>query len=214
MNLFHLWTRLAFWKYEVKSHSEHWNHKVFKKLFFFTHSPIASLVACVAWWFWLGAQSNKGRQGQRNCKEIGREQWETACLDGWPFWIVRMPLYRSSQLDQNVHPSIKYLVISDVRVPSDWKIFSAKQNQNIKELLTQTLTILNIQWENRAIVLKPEQEMVIYSLLHRRDVIKKWQFCQLVLARAWPLLSLLWLKKMSSSKTCMITILPPKKYIM
>ena len=71
MNLFHLWRWLAFWKYEVKSHSEHWNHKVFRKLFFFTHSPIASLVACVAWWFWLGAQSNKGRRGQRNCKEFG-----------------------------------------------------------------------------------------------------------------------------------------------
>ena len=71
MNLFHLWTWLAFWKYEVKSHSEHSNHKVFRKLFFFTHSPIASLVACVAWWFRLGAQSNKGRRGQRNRKEIG-----------------------------------------------------------------------------------------------------------------------------------------------
>ena len=50
------------------------------------------------------------------------------------------------------------------------KIFSAKQNESIKESLTQTLTILNIRRENRAIVLKPEQEMVIYSLLHRRDV--------------------------------------------
>ena len=28
-------------------------------------------VACVAWRFWLGALSNKGRQGQRNCEEIG-----------------------------------------------------------------------------------------------------------------------------------------------
>ena len=42
------------------------------------------------------------------------------------------------------------------------KIFSAKQNQSIKESLTQTLTILNIRRENG--------EMVICSLLHRRDV--------------------------------------------
>ena len=27
-------------------------------------------VACLAWWFWLGMQSNKGGWGQRNCKEI------------------------------------------------------------------------------------------------------------------------------------------------
>ena len=29
------------------------------------------MLACVAWWFWLGAQSNKGGLGQRNLKEIG-----------------------------------------------------------------------------------------------------------------------------------------------
>ena len=40
-------------------------------LIVFTHSPIASLVACVAWWFWLGTQSNKGRRGRRNRKEFG-----------------------------------------------------------------------------------------------------------------------------------------------
>ena len=65
-----------------------WNHILnigttkFSKLFFFTHSPIASLVACVAWWFWLGAQSNKGRQGQRNCKEIGAGATRNRLL-GW-----------------------------------------------------------------------------------------------------------------------------------
>ena len=31
----------------------------------------ASLLACVAWRFWLGALSNKGRRGQRNLEEIG-----------------------------------------------------------------------------------------------------------------------------------------------
>ena len=51
------------------------------------------------------------------------------------------------------------------------QIFSVKQNQNIKEVLTRALSILNIRWKNRAIVLKPEQEMAILkSLLHRRDV--------------------------------------------
>ena len=58
------------------------------------------------------------------------------------------------------------------------KIFSAKQNQSIKESLTQTLMMWNIHRENRAIVLKPEQEMVIYSLLHRRDVMA-------ILSTAW-----------------------------
>ena len=50
------------------------------------------------------------------------------------------------------------------------QIFFAKQNQNIKEALTGALSILNIRQENRAIVLKPDQGMAIYSLLHRRDV--------------------------------------------
>ena len=45
----------------------------------------------------------------------------------------------------------------------DWKIISTKQNQNIKEALTGTSLILNIRRENRVIVLKPKQEMVIYS---------------------------------------------------
>ena len=29
------------------------------------------MLACVAWRFWLGGQSNKGGLGQRNLKEIG-----------------------------------------------------------------------------------------------------------------------------------------------
>ena len=38
--------------------------------------PVSSIVkhdslACVAWWFWLGALSNKGGRGQRNREEIG-----------------------------------------------------------------------------------------------------------------------------------------------
>ena len=38
------------------------------------------------------------------------------------------------------------------------QVFSTKQNQNIKEALTGTLSILNIEQENRAIVWKPEQQ--------------------------------------------------------
>ena len=68
------------------------------------------------------------------------------------------------------------------------KIFSAKQNQSIKEPLTQTLTILNIRRENRAIVLKPEQERS-FTVFFIGEML--WQFCQLVLARACSLLSLL-----------------------
>ena len=91
------------------------------------------------------------------------------------------------------------------------KIFSTKQNQNIKEPLTRTLTILNIRRENRAIVLKPEQEMVSYSLLHRRDAMailstgfgKSMIFIIIAMAK----------EDMSSSKTCMITILPLKSII-
>ena len=38
------------------------------------------------------------------------------------------------------------------------QVFSTKQNQNIKEVLTRALSILNIERENRAIVWKPEHE--------------------------------------------------------
>ena len=52
------------------------------------------------------------------------------------------------------------------------QIISAKQNQNIKEALTGASSILNTWRQNRAIVLKPKQEMAIYSLLQRRDVME------------------------------------------
>ena len=32
-----------------------------------------TIIACVAWRFWLGALSNKGGRGQRNREEIGAE---------------------------------------------------------------------------------------------------------------------------------------------
>ena len=40
----------------------------------FSAFSILSLIACVAWRFWLGALSNKGGRGQRNREEIGAEQ--------------------------------------------------------------------------------------------------------------------------------------------
>ena len=52
------------------------------------------------------------------------------------------------------------------------QVISAKQNQHIKEALTGASSILNIWRENRAIVLKPKQELAIYSLLQRRDVME------------------------------------------
>ena len=61
------------------------------------------------------------------------------------------------------------------------QIISAKQNQNTKEAFTRALSILIIRRENRAIVLKPEQEMDIYTVLKGE---MSWQFCQQVLARA------------------------------
>ena len=62
------------------------------------------------------------------------------------------------------------------------QIISAKQNQNTKEALTRALSILIIPRENRAIVLKPEQEMAIYTVSLKGEM--SWQFCQQVLARA------------------------------
>ena len=87
------------------------------------------------------------------------------------------------------------------------QIISAKQNQNIKEALTGASSILNIWRENRAIVLKPKQEMAIYSLLQRRDVMesfgKSMIFTVFAMAK----------EEISLSKTCMITISPLKSTI-
>ena len=88
------------------------------------------------------------------------------------------------------------------------QIISAKENQNIKEALTGASSILNIWRENRAIVLKPKQEMAFYSLVQRRDVIeilstgfgKSMMFIVFAMAK----------EEISSSKTNMITISPLK----
>ena len=131
--------------YSIYSHNNKWN----------------TLLACYHGFGWA-RNVIKACEDRETARRLEREQWETACMDGWPFWVVRMPAYGSFHLDQNVHPPIKYLVISYGRVPTDWTIiFSAKQNQHIKEELTGALSVLNIRRKNRAIVLKPEQEMAI-----------------------------------------------------
>ena len=34
-------------------------------------------------------------EDRETARRLGREQWETACMDRWPFWVVRMPAYGS-----------------------------------------------------------------------------------------------------------------------
>ena len=91
------------------------------------------------------------------------------------------------------------------------QIISAKQNQNIKEALTGASSILNIWRENRAIVLKPKQEMAIYSLLQRRDVMEilSTRFGKSMIFTVFAMAK----EEISSSKTCMITISPLKSTI-
>ena len=91
------------------------------------------------------------------------------------------------------------------------QIISAKQNQNIKEALTGASSILNIWRENRAIVLKPKQEMAIYSLLQRRDVMEilSTRFGKSMIFTVFAMAK----EEISSSKTCMMTISPLKSTI-
>ena len=91
------------------------------------------------------------------------------------------------------------------------QIISAKENQNIKEALTGASSILNIWQENRAIVLKPKQEMAIYSLLQRRDVMEilSTTFGKSMISTVFAMAK----EEISSSKTCMITISPLKSTI-
>ena len=56
------------------------------------------------------------------------------------------------------------------------QIISAKQNQNTKEALTRALSILIIRRENRAIILKPEQDTAIYTVFLKGEM--SWPFCQ------------------------------------
>ena len=91
------------------------------------------------------------------------------------------------------------------------QIISAKQNQNIKEALTGASSILNILRENRSIVLKPKQEMTIYSLLQRTDVMEilSTSFGKSMIFTVFAMAK----EEISSSKICMITISPLKSNI-
>ena len=71
-------TDRSFEKHEMLDCRCYWQHS----------HEVGRNVACVAWWFWLGALSNKGGRGQRNREEIGAEAtWKTACTDGGLFWV-------------------------------------------------------------------------------------------------------------------------------
>ena len=141
-----------------------------------------------------------------------KKKLETACSDWRPFWVVCMPAYRSCQLDQNVCPSIKYLVISHGRFPTDWTIFSPKQNQNIKEALTGVLSILNIWPENRAIVLSLNRKWPI-TVVFMGERLWHWIlsacFGKSMIFTVFALAK----EEMPSSKTCEIVILPLKSII-
>ena len=56
------------------------------------------MLACVAWRFWLGALSNKGGRGQRNCEETGAEA--TFFLAASPLVLARFA--RISQLRRSL----------------------------------------------------------------------------------------------------------------
>ena len=48
-----------------------YKNKLSDKKTFLGRYIITNPIACIAGQFWLGAQSNKGRQGKRNHEEIG-----------------------------------------------------------------------------------------------------------------------------------------------
>ena len=52
------------------------------------------MLACIAWWFWLGTLNNKGGGGQRNCEEIGAGGF-AACLRALCTIFVALPLSRA-----------------------------------------------------------------------------------------------------------------------
>ena len=129
------------------------------------------------------------------------------------FESVHTPAYGSFRLVQNICLSIKYFG----NLP--WESFeglnkSSLQNKiekYIKEALTEASSILNISRENRAIVLNPKKEMVIYSLLQRRDVMKilSTSSGKRMIITVFAMAK----EEISSLKTCMITISPLKSTI-
>ena len=140
------------------------------------------------------------------------------CMERRPFWVVRMPAYGSFRLDQNVSPSIKYLVISHRRVQVTGQIFSKEKNQNIKEALTGALLNILVGKQGNCIEASWTGNMAICSLLRKRS---EMLYGNKILSTGFgnsvifTILSLLWpKKKMSSFKlTCMIAISPLKSII-
>ena len=57
---------------ENKAYAKFWGEKQRALWYVMVFSGVVNyLLACLAWRFWLGALSNKGGRGQRNCEEIG-----------------------------------------------------------------------------------------------------------------------------------------------
>ena len=160
-------------------------------------------LACRAWRFWLGALSNRGGRGQRN-----REEIEAGAT--WKNRLHGRGAFLSQSVRQRTDHSDWFRICSPVNeifwyspMGEFWgteQIISAKQNQNIKEALTGASSILNIWRENRAIVLKPKQEMAIYSLLQRRDVMEilSTRFGKSMIFTVFAMAK----EEISSSKTC------------
>ena len=57
---------------ENNAYAKFWGEKQRALWYVMVFSGVVNyLLACLAWRFWLGALSNKGGRGQRNCEEIG-----------------------------------------------------------------------------------------------------------------------------------------------
>lgn len=94
------------------------------------------------------------------------------------------------------------------QISQDREIFSPKQNQNIKDLLTgRALLILNIQPENKAIVLSLNRKWLI-AVFFMGEMLWLWilstVFDKSMIFTVFSLAK----EEMSSSKTCVIVILP------
>ena len=168
-------------------------------------------LACAAWRFWLGALNNKGGRGQRIHEEIGAgATWKTACTDRGAFlsWSVRQRMDHCDWFRMFTRQS-NILVISHGRISRDWTKHLHKTKSKYQRSVDQSIVDLEYLMAKQGnIVLKPKQEMAIYSLLQRRDVMailspgfgKSMIFTVFAMAK----------EEMSSSKTCMLPI--SKKY--
>ena len=79
------------------------------------------VIACVAWWFWLGTLSNKGGRGKRNHEEIGAGATSWLCrsfLRTSHMNFVASPLMRPAQ--QNRHAT-QATVVTFIFSPPNWR---------------------------------------------------------------------------------------------